>query len=575
MTRLLACPDAHTLRRLAAGELPEAELEPITQHVLACLACAEQLDSLHTSDPFVNEVQAACAHPAAADRRADALIERLVGTGTEPEPVARLLPMPPTRAAEIAPTVSGWNTPATPAASALVPQHLDGYEILGELGRGGMGVVYKARHIGLNRLVAVKMLLGAAQADLEGVVRFLNEAEAVARLRHANIVQVHDVNRQQQQPYFTMEFVDGGSLAEKLAGTPQPASQVAALVELLARAVHAAHDSGIIHRDLKPANVLLTADGTPKITDFGLAKRLHGSAGLTQSGVVMGTPSYMAPEQAHGKTREVGPAADVYGLGAILYEMLTGRPPFRAESSVETLLLVVGAEPVPPAHLNPKVPRNLETICLKCLHKDRRQRYATAGALAEDLRRFSSGEPIHARPAGPWERLEKWARRKPAFAALIGVSVLAVLAVVASAVLYARYEAQQVAITRQELDHVRQQEEARERNSKRLLQAQRFELEANPSAALAELEKAQEDLDARPELRGRVARRGAAAADRGQAKTTAASATAAIADATPGFSGALQRCPVLPGAAHGLGCSPKSGQDPNCHARCSGRLWFQ
>ena len=491
MTPLRACPNPYALQQLAAGELPEGAAEAIAQHVLTCLACAEQLNALQSTDPFVHEVQAAGANLPAADRAADALMERLVTSPPEDATVERLAPERPDG---LTPTVYAGKTPATHASIAQVPRQLGNYEILAELGRGGMGVVYKARQIGLDRLVALKMLLAGAQADREGLVRFLNEAEAVARLRHANIVQVYDVNRQPQQPYFTMEFVEGGSLAEKLAGTPQPAPQAAALVELLARAVHAAHDSGVIHRDLKPANVLLTADGTPKITDFGLAKRVEGNAGLTQSGGVMGTPSYMAPEQANGKTREIGPAADIYGLGAILYEVLTGRPPFRAESSMETLLQVIAVEPVPPAHLNPKVPRDLETICLTCLHKEKLKRYATAAALADDLRRFTGGEPIHARPAGLWERLGKWARRKPAAAALYGVSVLALLAVMASIALYA-------ASVQRELYHVRQQEQARERNSKRLLEAQRYELDDNGSAARAELEKAQEDLDARPELR--------------------------------------------------------------------------
>jgi len=224
--------------------------------------------------------------------------------------------------------------------------------VQGVLGHGGMGVVYKAWHQRLHRTVAVKMLLAGDYARPQELGRFLREAETVAGLRHANIVQVHEAGDVDGRPYFTMEFVEGGSLAEKLAGTPQPAGQAAALVATVAEAVHAAHQRGIVHRDLKPGNILLTADGTPKLADFGVARRLEGAAGLTQSGAPLGTPSYMAPEQAEGKTRDVGPATDTYALGAILYELLTGRPPFRAETAAETLRQVVSQDPAPPSRLN-------------------------------------------------------------------------------------------------------------------------------------------------------------------------------------------------------------------------------
>jgi WD40 repeat protein len=295
---------------------------------------------------------------------------------------------------------------------------VDGYEILQELGRGGMGVVYKARHLQLKRLVALKMVLCGEYAGAGELARFRREAEAVARLQHPNIVQIHEVGEQNGLPWFSLEFLDGGSLAGKLNGTPMSPPQAARLVETLARAVHAAHQQNVIHRDLKPANVLLTADGTPKIADFGLSKQTDKGASQTQEGAVVGTPSYMAPEQAGGKVHEVGPAADVYALGAILYETLTGRPPFKAASSLDTLLQVMTQEPVPPARLQPVVPRDLETICLRCLHKDPARRYASALALAEDLRRFQAHEPILARPAGLLERGAKWARRHPGVAAL-------------------------------------------------------------------------------------------------------------------------------------------------------------
>jgi tetratricopeptide (TPR) repeat protein/tRNA A-37 threonylcarbamoyl transferase component Bud32 len=306
---------------------------------------------------------------------------------------------------------------------------IPGYEILGELGRGGMGVVYQGRHVALNRPVALKMIRAGALAGGPEVSRFRAEAEAVARLQHPNIVQVYDVGEHGGPPYFSLEFCPGGSLAAKLGRTPLPPGSAAPLVEALARAMHTAHGAGVIHRDLKPANVLLAADGTPKITDFGLAKKLD-EAGQTASGAVVGTPSYMAPEQARGRSKDVGPWTDVYALGAILYECLTGRPPFKAASALETLAQVLTQEPVPPSRLQPGVPRDLETVCLKCLRKEPHKRYASAEALADDLRRFRAGEPVWARPAPAWERVWKWAMRRPAAAALIAVSTLAVLSLV-------------------------------------------------------------------------------------------------------------------------------------------------
>jgi WD40 repeat protein len=282
-----------------------------------------------------------------------------------------------------------------------------------------MGVVYQARHIQLNRVVALKMVLAGGHAGEPELARFRAEAETIARLQHPNIVQIYEVGAQDGTPFFSLEFCAGGSLEKKLGGTPLPPREAARLVEVLALAMQAAHQKGIIHRDLKPANVLLAEDGTPKITDFGLAKKLDDSAGQTASGAILGTPSYMAPEQAGGRAREVGPLADVYALGAILYECLTGRPPFKAATPWDTLLQVLSGEPVPPRRLQPSVPRDLETICLKCLHKDPRRRYGTAQALADDLGRCLRGEPIVARPVGRGERLVKWMRRRPAVATLL------------------------------------------------------------------------------------------------------------------------------------------------------------
>jgi WD40 repeat protein/serine/threonine protein kinase len=315
-----------------------------------------------------------------------------------------------------------------PGEAPAFLEELSGYELLERLGQGGMGVVYKARQKSLNRTVALKMVLAGAHASPQERARFGLEAEAVAKLAHPNIVHIHEVGEHDGRPFLSLEFVEGGSLDKKLGGAPQPAREAARLIEGLARAVHHAHLQGVVHRDLKPANVLLTASGTPKITDFGLA-RLAAGSGHTRSGDVLGTPSYMAPEQAAGRNSAVGPATDVYALGATLYELLTGRPPFRADHAIETLRQVVEQEPVAPTRLQPNVPHDLETVCLKCLHKAPAKRYASAEALADDLQRFLDGRPILARQTPTWERGLKWARRKPALAALYAVSTAALVAV--------------------------------------------------------------------------------------------------------------------------------------------------
>jgi WD40 repeat protein len=307
-----------------------------------------------------------------------------------------------------------------------------------------MGVVYKARQRALNRLVAVKVVPPGSHTDADDLARFRAEAEAIARLQHPNIVQVFEVGEHAGRPYCVMEYV-AGSLQQRLAGGPLPPEQAATLLEDVARGAQAAHQSGVVHRDLKPANILLAVDSgqstlnsedqspasslsTPKITDFGLAKRLDRDAGQTRSGTILGTPSYMAPEQAAGQARDVAPAADVYALGAILYELLTGRPPFKAAFVLDTLEQVRNQEPVPPSRLQPGVPRDLETICLKCLRKEASRRYASAQALADDLRRFREGKPIQARPVSAGERLWKWARRQPAVAALSAAVLLIAVA---------------------------------------------------------------------------------------------------------------------------------------------------
>jgi WD40 repeat protein len=327
-------------------------------------------------------------------------------------------------------------SPEAPASAAMSLPEVPGYELLGELGRGGMGVVYRARHLRLNRLVALKMVLAGEHARPEDLLRFQAEAEAVAQLQHPHIVQVYEVSQHAGLPFFALEYLDGGSLAQKLQGSPLQAREAAQLVETLARAMQAAHERGIIHRDLKPANVLLDQEGRPKISDFGLAKRVQGGPGLTQTGAVLGTPSYMAPEQAAGHGKEVGAAADVYALGAILYELLTSRPPFKAATPLETVRQVLEEEPVSPRRLQPGLARDLETICLKCLAKDPHRRYGSAKELADDLGRWLAGEPIRARPTGSWERTLKWIKRRPAAALLMAVSGLAAVVLLAVVLSY-------------------------------------------------------------------------------------------------------------------------------------------
>ncbi|HKB03746.1 MAG TPA: protein kinase [Gemmataceae bacterium] len=332
--------------------------------------------------------------------------------------------------------VTGGYTPAEPVARPAGPVAVAGYEILGELGRGGMGIVFKARQVALDRVVALKMILAGPHATPTVLARFRAEALAVARLQHPSIVQVFEVGEAARLPYLSLEFVDGGSLSKKVAHEPQPPGYAAETVRALARAMAYAHERGVIHRDLKPANVLLAADGTPKITDFGLAKRLEGDSLQTQAGAVLGTPSYMAPEQASGETDRIGPLVDVYALGAVLYDLLTGRPPFAGTTVLDTLEMVRTREPVPPGQLAGKLPRDLETITLKCLQKDPARRYASAGALADDLGRFLEGKPIVARPVSAAERAWRWAKRNRWVAGLgSAVALLLVTVAVVTSVL--------------------------------------------------------------------------------------------------------------------------------------------
>jgi tetratricopeptide (TPR) repeat protein len=390
---------------------------------------------------------------------------------------------------------SGWSPGFVPA----------GYEIVGELGRGGMGVVYQARQLRLNRLVAIKTIGSGQRASTEDLARFRAEAESAARIQHANIVQVHEVGEQDGQPFCILEYVNGGSLSRKLAGAPLEPHVAARLLETLARAVQAVHEEGILHRDLKPANVLLhlahrhdadkpladllrSPDCVPKISDFGLARRIE-SSGLTRTGEILGTPSYMAPEQAEARSDRIGPTADVYGLGALLYELLTGRPPFRGVNVLDTLAQVCNREPIAPRQLQPAVPRDVETICLKCLQKDLDKRYASAGALADDLERFRLNRPIQARAASRWERGWKWARRRPALATLGLALFLGLVVALAGGITYTMH----LRVARAETENERRQARRSYRKALEAVDQMLVRMGAERIEAIPGMEQAQVD----------------------------------------------------------------------------------
>ena len=385
-------PSAEQLNAFVLGRLDEGSSADVERHVADCPLCGKWLET-SPDDSFVALFQGAYSST----------------------------------------TIVGAAEPAAPSEPL---RFVRGYQLLEVLGEGGMGIIWKARREGLDRFVALKRIRSTGQPSPEALARFHREAEAVSHLRHENIVQIYDVGEQDGEPYLALEYLEGGNLARKLSAGPLPPRQAAALVETLARAIHHAHQRGIIHRDLKPANILFDESSTAKISDFGLAKQLDEATAHTQTGAILGTPSYMAPEQAEGAHSAIGPAADVYSLGAILYEMLTGRPPFRGPTVLETLAQVRERDPVPPRQLQPGVPRDLETVCLECLQKEPRKRYPSAADLAEDLQRFREGRPVRARRAGFLERLGKWMRRRPALAALGAVSTLALASLFAGSLWY-------------------------------------------------------------------------------------------------------------------------------------------
>src|SRR6266511_2519715 len=329
-------------------------------------------------------------------------------------------------------TASGSSDCAsTSTATALpLPRAFGDYELLEETARGGMGIGYRARQVSLGRIVAVKMLLFGPLSRPAFVTRFRAEASAAASLQHPNIVAIHEVGVHQGQHYFAMDYVQGSSLAKVLSNGPLPARGAASYLKTIAEAIHYAHERGILHRDLKPSNVLIDADDQPRVTDFGLARRLEGDSELTVTSQVLGSPNYMPPEQAVGRRGKVSRRSDVYSIGATLYHVLTGRPPFVGEALTDTLDRVLNTEPVSPRLLNPSLPRDLETICLKCLEKEPDKRYATAQELASDLARFLNSEPVHARPSTRAERVWRWCRRKPALASSLFVILILLLIVI-------------------------------------------------------------------------------------------------------------------------------------------------
>jgi WD40 repeat protein/tRNA A-37 threonylcarbamoyl transferase component Bud32 len=429
-------PSDEVLRALSLGQLAETELAHVSAHLGDCLACCRRIDQLTTDDRLLARVQegAASREKAAvspAQRRSAVRALRRVKGGAWRAESGAVLP----------------STPHAPPSTVPTPRQVGDYDILAEVGRGGMGVVYKARHRGLHRLAALKMVLAGEFASPTQELRFRLEAELAARVQHPNIVQVYEIGSYEGRPFLALEWVEGGSLANRLDGKPWPPNEAAALIETLARAIDVAHIEGVIHRDLKPANILLVSGGVvsgecsgdtthylpltthqPKITDFGLAQPIEGGQTMTQSGFLVGTPGYMAPEQASGKRALVGPATDIYALGVVLFQLVTGQLPFQRDSTLELLRAVTSDEPPRPRRLQPRLPRDLEAITLHCLEKEPGRRYPSALALAEDLERFRAGKQVVARPVGAAARLARACRRRPLVATLLALLAISLFA---------------------------------------------------------------------------------------------------------------------------------------------------
>ncbi len=421
-------PTPDTLRAYGLGKLDDASAKAVQEHLDDCLECRRQVAEM-SPDSYLGSVRDARKGPQ----------NSIVGSsGPGLLPTGSAITNDAIADSSASPCMSSTGQVDATSTALESPDQLSrqagrhigyfgDYELLKVLGDGGMGIVYKARQLSLNRPVALKMIKAARFASPDEIRRFQNESEAVARLDHPNIVPVYEVGEYEDQHYFSMKLIVGESLDKRTKDYLSEPRNAAELVATTAGAIHHAHQRGILHRDLKPANILIDSEGWPHVTDFGLAKRVEGDSELTRSGAILGTPAYMAPEQASGKRGAVTTATDVYGLGSVLYVLLTGKAPFGGDSVIDTLEQVRERSPEPPTKRNPRVPRDLEVICLKCLAKDPPRRYGSAGALAEDLKHWLSGEPIAARPVGNATRVWMWCRRRPVISGLAAALSLAVL----------------------------------------------------------------------------------------------------------------------------------------------------